>query len=177
MERVDSMIHDLLDSSRLQAGEKLPLEYEEFDLGVITRQIADEFNYTCNDRVVVTAEGASRGYWSKSGLSRVIENLTGNAIKYGASDTPIQITIQKEDTAIKLIVHNEGPAIPQDEQSVLFQQYRRTKSSENKPGWGLGLSVVKGITEAHQGKVFVESLEGKGTSFSIMLPLDSRPCS
>lgn len=174
MDRVDSMLHDLLDASRLQAGETLPQGFEEFDLSLVTRQIADEFNHTCNDRIVVTAKDEVTGFWSKSGLSRVIENLLGNAIKHGAENTPILVTIQKKNTVINLIVHNEGTAIPPDEQTVLFQKYRRSKSAESKTGWGLGLSVVKGITEAHQGTVHLESLEGSGTSFLIELPLDAR---
>ena len=177
MERVDLMIRDLLDASRLQVGETLPLQFEEFDLTSVTRQIATEFNYSCNDRISVKAEGTASGFWSKSGLSRVIENLTGNAIKYGSQDTPITITIKKSAAALKLSVHNMGPAIPYEEQSVLFQQYRRSKSTESKTGWGLGLSIVKGITEAHYGNVRIESSEGAGTNFLVELPLDARSAS
>jgi signal transduction histidine kinase len=174
MDRLDSMIRDLLDASRLQAGQSLPLQFEEFDLDLITKQIVDEFNQSDGDRFVLKSPGSTTGYWNKNGLSRVIENLATNAAKYGVPSTPITITIEKNEQSVRLIVHNEGKPIPIEEQAILFQQYRRSKSTEAKEGWGLGLTVVKGITEAHHGKVQVESTEGSGTSFSIELPLDSR---
>jgi signal transduction histidine kinase len=71
-------------------------------------------------------------------------------------------------------VHNFGKAIPEEEQALLFQQYRRARSAETRTGWGLGLTVVKGMTEAHHGTVQVESKDEKGTTFSVQLPKDSR---
>ena len=68
------------------------------------------------------------------------------------------------------LYHTEGNAIALDAQSILFQQFRRTISAEEQTGWGLGLFLVKSITEAHQGTIEVESAEGKGTSFIIKLP-------
>lgn len=180
MDRLDSMIQDLLDASRLGAGQGMPLKFEEFDLALVARQIADEFNLSFDHRLIVEAPSSIIGYWSKNGLSRVIENLITNAIKYGDPKAPITISIEKKSANgnVLLTVHNEGKAIPAEEQSILFQQFRRSKYVEGKTeGWGLGLTLVKGIVEAHQGTVNVISLEGKGTSFIVELPLDSRSMS
>jgi signal transduction histidine kinase len=174
MDRLDSMIHDLLDASRIRAGESLPLQFKECDLDLIARQVVDEANFEQDNRVVVVSNGPCIGYWSESGLRRALENLVTNAVKYGAPNTPITVNVtQAGETAI-LSVHNEGKPIPQEEQTVLFQQFRRTRSAENMTGWGLGLTLVKGMAQAHGGTARVESLEGKGTTFQIELPMDSR---
>jgi signal transduction histidine kinase len=174
MDRLDSMIHDLLDASRIRAGQSLPLKFEECDLDLIARQVADEANFEHGNRFVVVSRGPCLGYWSESGLRRVLENLTTNAVKYGAPGTPISIGISQTERSVTLSVHNEGKPIPSSEQATLFQQFRRTRSAENKTGWGLGLTLVQGMTQAHHGKVRVESLDGKGTTFTIELPKDAR---
>jgi signal transduction histidine kinase len=69
-------------------------------------------------------------------------------------------------------VHNEGTPIPAEEVPILFQQFRRARSAEEKTGWGLGLTVVKGMTDAHHGKIEVTSEAGKGTTFTVKLPKD-----
>ncbi|HEY9693879.1 MAG TPA: ATP-binding protein [Oculatellaceae cyanobacterium] len=111
-----------------------------------------------------------RGKHSRKEIQRVIENLAINAVKYGAPNTPITLTLQQTETQITLIIHNEGNPIALDAQSILFQQFRRTVCAEEQTGWGLGLFLAKSITEAHQGTLGVESAEGKGTSFIIQLP-------
>jgi signal transduction histidine kinase len=101
-----------------------------------------------------------------------LENLIGNAVKYGAPDTPITVGLRSGETAVELSVHNHGPVISELEIPLMFQQYRRSKSAEagTKTGWGLGLTLVKGVTDAHKGKIRIESAEGKGTSFILELP-------
>jgi len=69
-------------------------------------------------------------------------------------------------------VHNEGNPIPLKDQASLFDYYQRANAQEgNQQGWGIGLTLVKGIAEAHGGKVEVRSSEEEGTTFSIILPL------
>lgn len=174
MDRLDSMIHDLLDASRIRAGQSLPLEFKECDLDLIARQVADEANFEHGNRFAVVSCGPCLGYWSESGLRRVLENLTTNAVKYGDPSTPITITIKQSEKSVTFSVHNQGKPIPPEEQATLFQQFRRTRSAERKAGWGLGLTLVQGMTEAHYGAVRVESLVGKGTTFTIELPRDAR---
>jgi len=107
-------------------------------------------------------------------LRRAIENLVGNAVKYGTPDTPITISLRRGKSAVELVVHNEGSPISESDAPLLFQQYRRSKRAQEgtKTGWGLGLTLVKGVVDAHQGKIRVESALGKGTSFILEIPID-----
>jgi signal transduction histidine kinase len=174
MDRLDSMIHDLLDASRIKAGQSLPLHFNECDLDLIARQVAAEANFIYGDRFVVNSNGQCLGYWSEDGIRRVLENLTTNAAKYGAPNSPITLSILRTEDTATITVHNLGIPIPPEEQAILFQQFRRARSADSKTGWGLGLTVVKGIIEAHHGMVRVESEVGHGTLFKIELPRDWR---
>jgi signal transduction histidine kinase len=168
--RMDSMIQNLLDASRLRAGQSLKIEFEECDLDRLVRDVVEDLSFTYGERFVVVSDSNIRSYCSRKEIRRVIENLAINAVKYGTPSTPITLTLQQTETQINLTIHNEGNPIAPDAQSILFQQFRRTTSAEEQTGWGLGLFLVKSITEAHQGTIEVESEEGKGTSFIVKLP-------
>ncbi len=170
MERLDSMIHDLLDASVIRAGEKLALKIEECDLKSLASETVDEFNVIYGQRFVLVADSPAVGYWSKNALRRVIENLATNAHKYSSPDTPVVITILQSAATVTLLVHNEGNPISEVSQARLFQRFRRAKPSDAQTGWGLGLTVVKGVTEAHHGVVKVESSPEKGTTFIVEIP-------
>lgn len=168
--RLDSMIQNLLDASRLRAGQSLKMEFEECDLEVLVQEVAEDLSFAYGDRFVVVSDSDFRTYCSRKEIGRVIENLAINAVKYGSASTPITLTLQQTETQISLTIHNEGNPIALDAQSILFQQFRRIISADDETGWGLGLFLAKSIIEAHKGRLAVESAEGKGTSFIIKLP-------
>ena len=171
MDRIDSMIRDLLDASRIRAGEILVLEFRECDLNWIVEEVADEMNATYQDRIRVSSPGKCMGNWNENGLRRVVENLVSNAIKYGLPDGVVTVSLNRSDESVILKVHNEGRVIADEEKAILFQQFHRAKSDETKVGWGIGLTVVKGMVDAHQGRVEVESEQDKGTTFVVELPI------
>jgi signal transduction histidine kinase len=168
--RLDSMIQNLLDASRLRAGQSLKMEFEECDFEMLVREVVEDLSFAYGERFIVVSDSDIRAFCSRKEIRRVIENLAINAVKYGAPRTPITLTLQQTQTQLSLTIHNEGDPIALDAQSILFQQFRRTISAEEQTGWGLGLFLAKNITEAHKGTLAVESAEGKGTSFIINLP-------
>jgi signal transduction histidine kinase len=168
--RLDSMIQNLLDASRLRAGQSLKLEFEECDLDKLVYEVVEDLNFSYGERFVVVSDSKINSYCSRKEIRRVIENLAINAVKYGEPNTPITLTLQQTATQISLTIHNQGNPIALDAQSILFQQFRRTTSAEEQTGWGLGLFLVKSIIEAHQGTIAVESTAEQGTSFIVKLP-------
>lgn len=173
LDRLDVMIQNLLDASRLRAGQSLNLTFENCDLEQLIGEVVEDLNFAYEDRFVLVSDGAVETRCSRKELRRVIENIATNAVKYGAPHTPISLTLQHTATTIRITIHNEGKPISPEAQSILFQQFRRTKTAGDQKGWGLGLFLAKSLIEAHQGSIEVESAEGKGTSFIITLPVVS----
>ena len=175
LERIDRMIRDLLDVSRVRAGQPLPLRLDACDLGAVAVEVAEEISATHGDRVQVVAAEVVRGIWSHEELRRALWNLVSNALRYGATGTPVTIRVERVAEGARLSVHNLGNPIAPDDQARLFDLYARLESaSSSRRGWGLGLALVRACAEAHGGRAEVRSSEEGGTTFSIALPLDAR---
>lgn len=175
--RIDQMTKALLDANRLKVGEKLSIHAEECNLQTVVEEVIADQNEFADEKIKFEEREAVKGYWDSDALRRIVENLVGNAIKYGAKETPINVSLKNTGEGALLTVHNMGNPIPPKEQETIFDQFHRTKSAEEKGkvGWGLGLTLVRGLTESHGGKVWVESEKAKGTTFFVQLPYDSRP--
>jgi signal transduction histidine kinase len=175
LDRTERMVRDLLDTNRVRAGEELPVQLGECDLGNIAREVADEVGPE-RDRVVVDVEPGVRGVWDEEQLRRALWNLVTNALKYGAPGTRITVSIRRENDRVVMSVHNEGACLSSDDQARLFQPFRRGASAytSGMRGWGLGLTLVRGSAAALGGDVTVKSEVGEGTTFSLTLPWDSR---
>ena len=178
LNRLDSMIHDLLDASRVRAGERLHLQFIQCDLEALIREVVEDMTMVHGNRIVLDSNGPLEGNWGSDGLKRAVENLIGNAVKYGASGSAIKVSLKGGKEAVDITVHNEGSVLTEQEIPRLFQNFGRATRAEDgtQSGWGLGLTVVKGVVEAHKGKIRVESAEGKGTSFTMEIPRAGAPC-
>ena len=119
-----------------------------------------------------------KSYWDKKQIQRVLENLLSNAIKYGDPKEPITITLalEQNNQNVFFAVQNFGNIISTEDQKSIFTQFRRTKEAQagNKKGWGIGLTLVKGVAEARGGRVDVTSDLDSGTVFTVRLPKDAR---
>src|SRR5690606_17131124 len=146
----DRMIQDLLDASHTQSGKLMPTQITECDPCKIAREVIEELAAIHSDRfeletidIRITADPL--------GLRRIIENLASNAVKYGAVDTPVRISLVKNEDQIELNVENKGNPIPEEDQRTIFEPFHRADSAikGTQKGWGLGLSLVRGIAQAH----------------------------
>jgi signal transduction histidine kinase len=175
--RVDRMIKDLLDVNSIRANKRLSLRLDESDLVELARELIDELSLIHGQRFILKADNEVRGIWSDDELRRALWNLAINAVKYGSPDTPITITVKRSDSYAQASVHNFGSALTAEEQSHLFEPFGRTPQAQrsDQTGWGLGLTLVRGCAEAHGGTVTIESQADLGTTFTLQLPLDSRP--
>lgn len=172
LDRIETMVRDLLDANRLKAGEGIQLEFEECDLVSVIHETLSDLSTVHGERFKLTGEKTLPGRWSRSGMKRIIENLCSNAIKYGSTTEPISVDLAMDNGDLTIRIHNEGAGISSEDQETLFNQFRRTSNAEKGKhrGWGIGLTLVKGLVEAHGGNIRVESSEGKGTTFIITVP-------
>jgi signal transduction histidine kinase len=109
-------------------------------------------------------------------LRQVLDNVVGNAIKYSYAGGEIEISIHAEQNQVILQVTDQGPGIPASDQPRIFDKfYRASNISSDVEGSGLGLAIVKNIVENHQGRIWVESTVGKGSSFFVVLPVNAEP--
>jgi signal transduction histidine kinase len=106
-------------------------------------------------------------------FERVIANLVVNAINYTPNKGTISIQTDNTDTHIQLIVTDTGQGIPTDEIPQIFNRFYRSERAKkvSGSGSGIGLAIVKGLVEAHNGTIAVKSVVDKGTTFTVMLPI------
>jgi signal transduction histidine kinase len=177
IDRTDKMIRTLLDVSRAGTGSRLALELAPCDAVALVRNVLDALRLAHGDRFVLESPEHVTGHWNCDALSRAVENLVSNALKYGDPIRPVAVSVNRAHDRAILNVHNEGSFISPEDREKLFDLYRRAPSSERSGvrGWGLGLALVKAVAEAHGGTVDVDSLPETGTTFTIDIPIDTRP--
>lgn len=175
--RADRMVQDLLNAMRVQTGARLQLEIQACDLTALIRHTVERLAAAHGGRVVLAAADPVHGFLAPDALQRAMDNLIDNAVKYGAPDRPITVSLHETEGRAMIGVHNEGGHIPADKQETLFRAFQRLTepASSGKVGWGLGLAQVRAVAEAHGGSIGVDSVPGRGTTFTIDIPLDARP--
>lgn len=171
--RIDRMLRDLLDASRVDAGGELRLAPGRCDLHGVVRAVVDDLGTVHGDRFRVHALASPVGHWDCEGLRRVIEKLAINAIRYGRPEGPVTVTLRESPDHAVIEVHNEGEPIPPEAQAAIFAPHFRQHAHERdaRKSWGLGLTVVRGIVDAHGGTIEVHSTRQDGTTFRVRLPL------
>lgn len=177
LDRADRMICDLLDANRIEDGGGLIILVGPCRLEVVVANAILDLEMMYGEKIVILNEvGQVEGYWDAMSIQRIIENLVSNAFKYRTPNTEVTVSLKSENDSVELAIHNIGEAIPLEDQKDLFQRYHRSKLavSSGQKGWGLGLTIVKGIVEAHMGSVGVKSDSVEGTTFFVRLPLDAR---
>jgi two-component system sensor histidine kinase KdpD len=126
------------------------------------------------DRRIETAipEDLPRCYADFDLVEMVLAHLLGNAAKYSTRAAPIRLAASAEGGFVEISVSDQGPGIPADEQSRVFEKfYRAPEIRDHIPGTGMGLAIVRRIVEAHGGKISVTSEPGKGSRFSFSIPI------
>ena len=173
IDRADRMIRDVLDVSSLRRGVALPLAQLPCDLVAVTRRTLDELAIVHGPRFELHAPPEPvDGHWDPEALRRIVENLCTNAVKYGSREHPVTVSIDATPAQVRIDVHNLGAPIPEEQQRELFEAFRRAGGAATRSvlGWGIGLAIVRGLTEAHHGTVRVTSTQEQGTTFRVVLP-------
>ncbi len=176
IDTTEALIKRLLDAHLIKSGSKLPVTLAKCDIVTITKECINNLIPIVKKRVILDTEGEEEvyGIWDKSALKRAFNNLISNAIKYGDKDREIKISIRQGPDFTSISFKNYGEVIPLKDQTKIFDSYYRSPQHRKEQfGWGLGLTLVKGIAESHNGKVEVTSNKLDGTVFTITLPNDS----
>jgi len=172
------MILNLLDVRRMEEG-KLELHYETFDVGEIIEEVVRRLKTLIKqkeiDIKVVLDETVSTWTADRSLIERVLNNLLINAIEYCYRGGKVEIISRyhHEEKQLRVEVNDNGKGIPKEFQQKIFERFTQVDSgyAERRYSTGLGLAFCKMAVEAHQGKIWVESEVGKGSTFIFLLPL------
>lgn len=169
--RLAEMINDLLNVSLITTG-RLNLSPEKFNLSDVVVEVKKRFaeeikrqHYT----IRFAAKEVVVGKWDRVRIEQIVTNLLTNAIKYG-NKKPIEITVQKHGSYARFCVKDHGIGIPNDKQKKIFERFERAVSAEYK-GLGVGLYITSQIVKAHGGKIKVDSSPGRGSTFTVDLPI------
>jgi signal transduction histidine kinase len=116
------------------------------------------------------------GVWAPEELRRAVWNLLSNALKYGQAETEVTVEARPVGEGVEVSFHNEGPAIPAEEQLRIFEPFGRARGAAAvATGWGLGLTLARGCAEAHGGDLVLTSTPELGTTFTLRLPRSAAP--
>jgi len=177
-ERLTALINNILDFSRIEAGRK-EYDFRETHLPGLVRETLDAYRYQIEQNGFAFQEQIEEGLppvrVDREAIARSLLNLINNAVKYSPEEKFLSVKLFRSGNEIKLEVADHGMGIPIQEQGKIFEKFYRVGDPlvHNTKGSGLGLSLVRHIVQAHGGNVSVESAPGKGSTFTIALPLIS----
>ena len=175
-ERLTALINNILDFSRIEAGRK-EYDFRETDIAELVRNTLDSYRYQIEQHGFALEEQIDPGIppvrVDREAIARALVNLVNNALKYSDRDKFLGVKLYRANAVLKLEVVDRGIGIDRNDQARIFEKFYRTGDPlvHNTKGSGLGLSLVQHITHAHGGHVEVESAPGRGSKFTLTLPL------
>ena len=180
VDRLTRLVRDLLLLAQAETG-KLPLSKDPVELDTLMLEVFRQAKVLAGERVHVRIgnEDQARVEGDRDRLKQVLLNVVANALEHAPDGSEVRLALKCEGQWAKLSVIDEGPGIPEDELSKIFERFYRRDPSRNRnkgAGAGLGLSIAYWITRHHGGDIDVESSIGEGTTFIISLPLLERSC-
>ncbi len=175
IDRLDRMVSGFLDISRIEAGKAIELVYETFDLGQLIRD-AIRMHLAASDRCPVSAEideNVGEITADRDKVLQVLLNLLSNAAKYSPAGNPVVVRARVEGDRARIDVVDQGYGISPEQAKGLFTPFYRIRDPKTKAirGAGVGLYLCKHLVEIHGGEITFESEPGKGTTFTVTLPL------
>jgi signal transduction histidine kinase len=172
--RMQRLIEDLLDLTRLEGGSQLPIEPAPLDVESLFGETNELFKSQAAKGEITlrydTGDGAGPVYADRHRILQVLSNLIGNAMKFTPPGGLITYRAELSGRNVQITVADSGPGIPKENLGDIFNPYWQAKRTA-RLGAGLGLPIAKGIVESHGGRIWVESEPGEGTRFHFTLPM------
>jgi signal transduction histidine kinase len=167
------LVSDLLDAEKLESGD-LEIEIQATSLRSIINKVVDATQEAARaQKVTIVSEIGEGGLVAdEDRLVQVLINLVSNAVKYSEPDSTVTVKGILEGDSAQFSVVDHGPGIPANQQEAIFQRYKQLNQPKKlkRRGFGLGLAICKALVEAHKGKIWLQSEEGKGSTFSFAIP-------
>ncbi len=172
--RLTRLVQEIVDLSRLQVADTLH-EPVLVDMGVVVAEAVDRVRVGAESRhieLAVLSEDGLRVFGDGELLTTAVTNLVTNAVNYSGSGTRVGVGARRAGDAVEVTVTDQGVGIPATEQERIFERFYRVDEARSRAtgGTGLGLAIVKHISNNHGGEVGVWSQEGRGSTFTMMLP-------
>jgi two-component system phosphate regulon sensor histidine kinase PhoR len=178
VDALTQMATELLELSRIESGQ-VPLELEKVSPAKLLNSAAERMRAQAERAgVKLTVEAArdmSEVRADPPRLEQVLVNLVHNAIKFTRPCGEVALSAQAEGNFVRFAVRDSGVGIPEEDLSRIFERFYRVDRSRSGGGTGLGLSIARHIVEMHGGKIWVESVEGQGSTFYFTIPLLTKP--
>jgi signal transduction histidine kinase len=170
VERLTRLVDELLDVSRISGG-RLALDRDVVDLGQLVQEVATRLTEAARglDLRLDLADGVE-GRWDRHRLEQVVTNLMTNALKYG-EERPIEVRVARDGDRAVLAVTDHGIGIAAEDQARIFERFERAAAPRTVKGLGLGLWIAREVVHAHGGTIAVTSEPGRGSTFTVTLPV------
>ncbi|MBY0370771.1 CHASE2 domain-containing protein [bacterium] len=173
--QMSDYVEAVLDLTRIESA-PVPLVKTSRDINETLREVLDEKRFLAQEKNITLKTDLEPLFSIKYDvrlMRRVLGNLVENAIKYSPPDTTITVASREEKDSVALSIQDEGYGIPEAEQAKVFDKFYRlsTPEAQATKGTGLGLYLVKYFVELHKGLVRLQSVEGKGSTFTVSLPV------
>lgn len=167
-------VDEILDLSRIEAGQDAPLERRPTEMETLVRQVcqarANDVPAQLQLEVRVTRPVPSLNI-DPLRIRQTLENLIGNALKFARTGR-VQVLVGAAGGGVHVQVTDTGPGIPPDELESIFQEFHRVEGQRQVVGTGLGLAIARRLVHQHGGRLYVESVLGQGATFHLILPAD-----
>ncbi|HEX2204078.1 MAG TPA: PAS domain S-box protein [Longimicrobium sp.] len=171
--RMQRLRQDLLDVASIESG-RLGIEWDRWDPAGVAREALEAFAPLAAEKGVALEDEVSDGLPALEGdrerVLQVLANLLGNAVKFTPAGGRVTLRVEPGDDEVRFAVADTGPGIPPEHLGHVFDRFWKVRAA-NRTGAGLGLAIARGIVEAHDGRIWVDSTLGEGSTFYFTLPL------
>lgn len=181
--RLTNILNNLLDLSRIESG-KMEMNFQELDLKGVIEFVSNSLKLQAENKSIQLkcdiADPLPKVYGDREKVEQILTNLIGNAIKFTPEGGEILIMAKpfsgdenRYKKMVSISIQDSGIGIPEEHLSQIFEKFHQVEGSLHRSigGTGLGLAITKGLVEVHQGKIWVESKLGKGSTFTFTLPI------
>ncbi|MFD2648011.1 sensor histidine kinase [Devosia albogilva] len=168
--RLTRLMESTLNAARLEEGE-IALNLRSCDLEELLRGVWDSQPEQDQRRIALEIENLPRAIEADTTLlEQAVQNLISNALKYSPAGSSVKVHAARVGSDIVIEVTDQGVGVPEDELGSLFRRFYRARTAEGIPGTGIGLSFAAQIMDLHRGRIEVNSVEGKGSTFTLRFP-------